>query len=103
MRGQPQTARLIAGEQRAQEAAWDGALQDITGYSTDLVVVERATLCPAVQPFQLAIRSVLLHEGPASLSGDERAGKARLSGGVGFTFNVKLLHKEEHRGKLRST
>ena len=28
-RGWPQTARLIAGEQRAREAAWNGALQNI--------------------------------------------------------------------------
>ena len=31
-RGRPQTARLTAGEQRAWEAAWNGALLNITDW-----------------------------------------------------------------------
>ena len=50
----------------------------LTGYSTALVVAERATMCSAVQPFQLACRLVLLHEGPASLGGDGSGSKARV-------------------------
>ena len=39
-------------------------------YCTALAVVERATMCCAVQPFRLTSRSVLLHEDLASLNGD---------------------------------
>ena len=45
----------------------------LTGYCIALAV-ERATMCSAVQPFRLASRAVLLHEGPASLSSDGNGG-----------------------------
>ena len=48
----------------------------LTGYCTALAVVERAPMCYAVQPFRLTSRSVLLHEGLASLNGD--SGKTRV-------------------------
>ena len=48
----------------------------LTGYCTALAVVERATMCCAVQPFRLTSRSVLLQEGLASLNGN--SGKTRL-------------------------
>ena len=44
----------------------------LAGYSTVLTVIKRATMYSAVQPFRLASRSVLLHEGPTSLSGERR-------------------------------
>ena len=37
----------------------------LTGYCTALAVIERATMCCAVQPFRLTSRSVLLPEGLA--------------------------------------
>ena len=76
-----QTARLTAGEQRAREAAWHGALQiSLTGYCTALAVVERATMCCAVQPLRLSSRSVLLHEGLASLNSDSGNARVERSG-----------------------
>ena len=51
-RGRPQTTRLTAGWQRAWQAAWNGTLQmSLTEYNTALSVVERATMCSAVQQF----------------------------------------------------
>ena len=50
----------------------------LTRYSTALVVAGRATICSAVQPFQLACRLVSLHDGPASLGSDESGSKARV-------------------------
>ena len=72
--------RLLASQQVSREP---GRLHGmglykiyLTGYCTALVVVERATMCSAVQPFRLASRAVLLHEGPASLSSDGSGGIA---------------------------
>ena len=50
----------------------------LTGYNTAPFAVERATMCSAVQPFRLARRSLLWHEGPAHLSGDKSGSKARV-------------------------
>ena len=76
----------------------------LTGYSTTLAVVERATICTAVQQFRLACRSVLLHKGPASLSSDGSGGKTRVerwqgqSGAEELDSLSSLLH-EEHEGE----
>ena len=72
-----QTARLTTGEQRAREATWHGLYNiSLTGYCTALAVVERASICCAVQSFRLTSRSVLLQGGLASLNGD--CGKTRV-------------------------
>ena len=73
-RGRPQTARLTAGEQRGPGGCTERGSTKIslTRYSTALAVIKRATMYSAVQPFRLASRSVLLHEGPTSLSGERQ-------------------------------
>ena len=73
-RGRPQTTRLTADEQRGPGGCMERGSTKISlaGYSTALAVIKRATMYSAVQPFRLASRSVLLHEGPTSLSGERR-------------------------------
>ena len=79
--------RLLASQQASREP---GRLHcmglykiSLTGYCTALAVVKRARTRRAVQPFQLASRSVLLHEGLTSLNGDSGKTRVERSGFVG--------------------
>ena len=73
--------RLPASQQVSRELGrlhGTGLQISLSGPSTALVVFERDTVCSAVQKFRLACRSVLLHECPASLSGDGSGGETRV-------------------------
>ena len=61
----------------------------LTGYCTALAVVERVTMCCAVQPFRLTSRSVLLQEGLASQNGDSGKSRVERSGFSGVEARRK--------------
>ena len=74
----------------------------LTEYNTALAVVERATMCSAVQQFRLACRSVLLHKVPASLSSDGSGGKTRVERRSRIHCQVCCMRRST-RGKLGSS